>query len=62
MTTLPGGSGSFVTLLAEPGSTIGLESEMLGFLISANDLYVMKTKLASRRASMLYELGGFSYS
>jgi hypothetical protein len=36
--TRPGGSGSDVAELADPGSTTGLESPILGFLSSANPL------------------------
>jgi hypothetical protein len=38
-TTRPGGAGSFVAELADPGRTTGRESLMLGFLTSAKALY-----------------------
>ena len=36
--TRPGGAGSFVAGLAEPGSTVAFESVMLGFCISEKAL------------------------
>ncbi len=36
--TGPGGAGTFFAALADPGSTMGFESPMVGFVISAKAL------------------------
>lgn len=40
--TGPGGRGSFVAVLADPGSTTGFESAIVGFLVSAKALYKVR--------------------
>jgi len=47
----PGGAGSFVAALADPGSTTGFESLALGLGMSAKALYRSMKSLVSNRAS-----------
>ena len=60
VTTRPGGAGSFVVALADPGSTAGFESLMLDFLMSTKALCNSKRRLALFQA-VNYVLVDLSY-
>lgn len=50
--TGPGGGGAVVVELAEPGSTMGFESPILGFPASANVLCENPTRQCSIQSSI----------